>query len=169
MTESVAPKSNKLSRRSKARAKKTLHKAFYGVMSEIEHDPFLRSHLFLNRPTKNKLIVGGYIVTKEDDHLYNVYKKNLQHLLYENLYSFDAAMAIAESLNAGLKQRVKLIVAAEEEYAKHYNDLMSYKRRYNTANSDEVNVWAYEDRYVISSVRARKALQEIKRFRIAGK
>ena len=119
MTALVATEKNKLSRRKKARAKKTLHKAIFKVMSEIDRDPFLRSHLFLNKPAKNKIVVGGYIVTKEDDHLYNVYKKNMQNLMYENLYSFDAAMAIAESLNAGRNRQVKNIVELEKEYSKN--------------------------------------------------
>lgn len=169
MTALVVPEKNKLSRRKKARAKKTLHKAIFKVMSEIDGDPFLRSHLFLNKPAKNKIVVGGYIVTKEDDHLYNVYKKNMQNLMHESLYSFDAAMAIAESLNAGRNQQVKRIVELEQEYAKHYNDLMIYKNRYNALKRGDQDTWIYEDRYIISSVRARNVLKEIKRFRIAGK
>ena len=167
MTESVAVERNKLSRRKKARAKRTLNKALVTVLSEIEHDQFLRSHLFLNRPDKDKLIVGKYIVTKVGDELYNVYKKNLNNLLYENLYSFDAAMAIAEALNAGNEKRAKQVVEAEAEYAKHRNDMRIYKLRYTEMlKTNRDDAWVYEDRYVISSHRARKALQEVKRFRI---
>jgi hypothetical protein len=167
VTDSAAAEKNKLSRRKKARAKRTLHKALVTVLSEVEHDPFLRSHLFLNRPDKDKLVVGKYIVTKVGDELYNVYKKNLTNLLYENLYSFDAAMAIAEALNADNEQRAKQIVEAEAEYAKHRNDMRIYKLRYTeTLKTNPDDAWVYEDRYIISSYRARKALQEVKRFRI---
>lgn len=167
MTGSAVAEKNKLSRRKKARAKKTLHRALVTVLSEIESDQFLRSHLFLNRPDRNKLVVGGYIVTKEADELYNVYKKNLNNLKYENLYSFDAAMAIAESLNNKNKGRVKQIVDLENEYAKHRNDMRTYKLMYNKyIDSEPNNAWVYEDRYMIASNRARKALRELKRFRI---
>lgn len=165
--ESVVVEKNKLSRRKKARAKKTLNKALMIVVGAIESDQFLRSHLFLNRPNKDRLNVGGYIVTKEGDELYNVYKKNLSNLLYKDLYSFDAAMALAESLNIKNEKRVEQIVKLEEEYAKHRNDMRIYKLRYNEhikTNPDDA--WAFEDRYVISSHRARKALRELKRFRI---
>ncbi len=167
MTDSAVAEKNKLSRRKKSKAKRTLHRALVNVLNEIESDQFLRSHLFLNRPNKDKLVVGGYIVTKVDDELYNVYKKNLKNLLYENLYSFDAAMAIAESLNAGLNGRAKEIVKAEEEYAKHRNDMRTYKLMYNKYIDTEAdNAWVYEDRYMIASNRAKKALRELKRFRI---
>ena len=167
MTDSAAAERSKLSRRKKSKAKRTLHKALVTVMDEIEGDPFLRSHLFLNRPDKTRLIVGGYIVEKIDDELYNVYKKNMSHLVYENLYSFDAAMAIAEWLNNKNERRVKQVVEAEAEYAKHRNDMRTYKLMYNKyIDTDPDNAWVYEDRYMIASYRARKALQEVKRFRI---
>ena len=88
-------------------------------------------------------------------------------MLYKDLYSFDAAMAIAESLNTKNERRAEEIVELEEEYAKHRNDMRIYKLRYNEhikTNPDDA--WAFEDRYVISSYRARKALRELKRFRI---
>lgn len=170
MTESAVAKKNKISRRNKAKAKKTLNRAFVKVLGEIERDQFLRSHLFLNRPEKNKLIVGKFIIVKTDDELYNVYKKNLDNLLYENLYSFDAAMAIAESLNTDNEHRAAKVVEAEEEYAKHRNDMRIYKLRYDEARkADSNDAWIFEDRYVISSYRAREALREVKRFRIVGR
>lgn len=167
MTDSAVAEKNKLSRRKKARAKRTLNKALVTVVNEIEADQFLRSHLFLNRPAKDKLVVGGYIVTKEGDELYNVYKKNLKNLLYKDLYSFDAAMSIAESLNAKNERRAKEVAELEIEYAKHRNDMRIYKLRYNeTVKTNPDDAWVYEDRFVISSHRAKKVLREIKRFRI---
>jgi len=166
VTTSVAPEKNKLSRRKKARAKKTLHKAFFSVISEIDHDPFLRSHLFLNKPSKNRLVVGGYIVTKHDS-VYDVYKKNLDNLLHKDLYSFDAAMAIAESLNTGNEKRVLEIIKIEQEYADAYNDMMIFKHSYKYSIEHNMdNAGVFEDRYVIASAKARKALEAIKRFRI---
>lgn len=168
--ESVVAAKNKLSRRKKARAKKTLHRVFAKVLSEIDADQFLRSHLFLNKPTKNKLVVGGYIITKEANDVYNVYKKNLNNLLYKDLYSFDAAMAIAESLNAKHDERVKKIVKAEQEFADAYNDMLIFKYQYNYARENDTgNESVYEDRYVLASEKAQKALKEVKRFRIVSK
>ena len=170
MTELVAAARNKLSRRKKARAKKTLNKAFVRILSEIDNDQFLRSHLFLNKPQQNKLVVGGYIVTKEERDVYNVYKKNLKNLLYKDLYSFDAAMAIAESLNARREERVERILEAEQEYANAYNDMMIFKYQYTYALENNTgNECVYEDRYVLASEKAKKALKEVKRFRIVGK
>ena len=168
MTASVAAERNKLSRRKKARAKQTLHKAFAGVLTEIDRDQFLRSHLFLNKPAKDKLVVGGYIVTKQEHEVYNVYKKNLNNLLHKDLYSFDAAMAIAESLNAGHDDRVQEIINEEQRYADAYNDIMSFKYQHKYAIENNTgNAGVFEDRYVLACEKARKALKAIKRFRIA--
>ena len=168
MTESGATERNKLSRRKKARAKRTLHKAFEGVLSEIDSDQFLRSHLFLNRPHKNKLVVGGYIVVKQDNSTYNVYKKNMQNLLYEKLYSFDAAMAIAESLNAGKNSNVAKILREEEIYMQAYNDIIIYRYQYNAAIQNKSgNEAILEDRYILAVEKAKAAHRNLRRFRIA--
>lgn len=171
MSASVAPEKNKLSRRKKARAKKTLNKAFVRVMSEIENDQFLRSHLFLNKPEKNKLVIGGYVVVKNENELYDVYKKKSNNLLYENLYCFDAAMAIVESFNAGYPKRVEEILDLERDYMNNRNDMKIFKYHYELSLKGEErnNAWIYEDRYLIATNRARIALEEIKRFRIAGR
>lgn len=167
MTALAETGKNKISRRQKARAKKTLNKAFWRVMSEIDNDQFLRNHLFLQKAAKDKLIVGGYIVRKTDKGLFDVYKRDLKHKIHENLYSFDAAMAIVESLNADHPGRVKKIVKAEEEYMKAYNDMHFYKHGYNRALKEgSDNLYVYEDRFTIARNNARKALKEIRRYRI---
>lgn len=164
----VEPKKNKLSRRKKARAKRTLYKAFAGIANEIENDQFLRSYLFFYKPAKNKLVVGGYIVSKNSNDTYNVYKKTSENLLHENLYSFDAAMAIAESLNAGHENRVQEILKLEQEYTNAYNDMAVYKYQYKySLANDSKGSGIYEDRYGLAAETARRAAKNIRRFRIA--
>ena len=106
-TDLAETKRNKLSRRKKAKARDTLRKAFASVVSEIDNDAFLRNHLFLEKADENKLIVGGYIIVKKDNGWFDIYKKNLSNLEYKDVFIFDAAMAIVESLNAGHGERVK--------------------------------------------------------------
>ena len=171
MTASAAAKkTNKLSRRKKAKAKNTLHKAVYAVMSELDNDAFLRNHLFLAKTAKNKLVVGGYIIVKTKDACFNVYKKDLNNLVYKNVFIFDAAMAIVESLNAGYTDRIEEILEAEEEYANNYTEMQIFKNAYkNAMENDPGTEHVFEDRYVIVKNRARIALEEIRKFRIGGK
>lgn len=171
VTASAATKkTNKLSRRKKAKAKNTLHKAIFSVMNEIDNDPFLRNHLFSSKIAKNKIVVGGYIIVKTDEACFNVYKKNLKNLVYENVFIFDAAIAIVESLNAGYTDRVEKILEAEEAYANNYTEMQIFKNAYkNAMETDPGNAHAFEDRYIIVKNRAKIALKEIRKFRIGGK
>ena len=170
MKASAGAKKNKLSRRKKAKAKTTLKKAFFSVMSEIDNDAFLRNHLFLAKAAKNKLVVGGYIIVKTKNALFDVYKKDLNNLVFKQVFIFDAAMAIVESLNAGHDKRVEVILRAEEEYANNYTEMQIFKNAYkNALETDPDNAHVFEDRFSIVKNRARIALEEIRKFRIAGK
>lgn len=169
MQASAAAK-NKLSRRKKAKAKNTLRRAVYSVVDQVGDDAFLRNHLFSSKVAKNKIVVGGYIVVKTDDERFNVYKKNLNNLVYENVYIFDAAMAIVESLNAGHNERIELILKAEDEYANNYTEMQIFKNAYkNAIESDPENAYVFQDRFIIVKNRAKLALAEIQKFRIGGK
>lgn len=170
MTESVAPKrtKKKISRRKKARAKKTLQTALNLVLEEISNDSFLKSHLFLDKPEKDKLVVGAYIVVKTKSGLYNVYKKTLNDLVYEDLYTFDAAMALVEALNAGATRGLNDITIADEEFGLNYNEMQMFERGYRNAIKNKTgNEYVYEDRYLVVYDKAQKALSNLKRFRIA--
>lgn len=161
---------NKLSRRKTAKAKQTLNKAFLTVMSEIENDTFLRNHLFLQKGTKNKIAVGLYIITKNKDEMYNIYKKNMNNLVHENIMVFDAAMAIVESLNMKNENSAKMILEIEEEYARNYMEMMHFKNAYNHAKNQEDNsLGIFEDRYDIAKYRAKAAREKLRGFRTAGK
>lgn len=139
-------------------------------MNEIDNDAFLRNHLFLAKTAENKLVVGGYIIVKTENAWFDVYKKNLDNLIHKDLFIFDAAMAIVESLNAGYNDRVELILKAEEQYANNYMEMQIFKNAYkNAMETDPNNAWAFEDRYVIVKNRAKIALEEIRKFRIARK
>ena len=161
---------NKLSRRKKAKAKQTLNKAFLTVMSEIENDTFLRNHLFLQKRTKNKIAVGSYIITKNKDEMYNIYKKNMSNLIHENIMVFDAAMAIVEALNMKNETSAKHILEIEEEYARNYMEMMHFKNAYNHAKDHEDNsLGIFEDRYDIAKYRAKAARELLRGFNAAGK
>lgn len=165
---SGAAKKNSLSRRKKAKAKSTLYTAFVTVVNEIDNDAFLRNHLFLEKVAKNKLVVGGYIIVKNDNAWFDVYKKNMSNRVYKDLFIFDAAMAVVESLNMGYEDRVELILKAEDQYANNIMEMKHFKQAYKNAmetNPDDAH--AFEDRFVIVKNRARIALKEIRKFRIA--
>ena len=170
MQASGATRKHKLSRRNKAKAKNTLRRAFFSVVNEIDNDAFLRNHLFTSKVAKNKLVVGGYIVVKTKTACFNVYKKNLQNLIHEEVFIFDAAMAIVESLNAGYADRVEAILEAEEQYANNYTEMQIFKNAYRkTIETSPDDAHVFEDRYAIVKNRARIALEEIRKFRIGGK
>ncbi len=140
------------------------------MINEIDNDPFLRNHLFLAKVAKDKLVVGGYIIVKTKDAYFNVYKKNLDNLVYENVFLFDAAMAIVEALNTGYEKRVNIILEAEKIYANNYTEMQIFKIAYkNAVETDLGNAHVFEDRYLVVKNRARLALKEIRKYRIAGK
>lgn len=168
MTVSAETKKTKLSRRKKAKAKQTLYHAFITVVNEIDNDAFLRNHLFLEKVAKNKLVVGGYIIVKTDNGWFDIYKKNMSNRIYKDIFIFDAAMAVVESLNAKYYDRVKVIMKAEEQYANNIMEMQHFKNAYKNAMETNPNdAHAFEDRFVIVKNRARVALEEIRKFRIA--
>lgn len=156
-------KSRKLSRRKKAKAKRTLETALDKVVTEIGHDPFLRNHLFIKKTDSNHLTVGGYTIARNDSGFFDISDKK-GDLLYTNLYVFDAAMAIVECLNMKRMQFVKEILEAEESYARNVNDMRLFRHMMSlkTENTD-----IYEDRFIMVKQRAEQALNQIKKFRVA--
>ena len=161
---------NKLSRRKKAKARQTLHKAVWAVMSEIENDTFLRNHLFLQKGTKNKIAIGNYIIAKNKDSMFDIYKKNMQNLKHKNIMVFDAAIAIVESLNMNNKKSVQMILEVEDEFARNYMEMLHFKNAYTHAiemndNSAEI----FENRYTIAKYKATDARDKLRGFRTAVK
>lgn len=170
MTESVAPRRNKLSRRKKAKAKQTLNKAFLTVLSEIEKDTFLKNHLVSEKKAKDKIAVGAYIITKNKKGMFNIYKKNMRNLVHEDIMVFDAAMAIVESLNMNAPKSAKMVLEVENEYANNYMEMLHFENAYKHALKDgDNNAGVFEDRYVIAKFRAKEAREKLRRFRTAGK
>lgn len=168
MKVSAEARKNKLSRRKKAKAKSTLFYAFATVVSEIDNDAFLRNHLFLERVAKNKLVVGGYIIVKTDNGWFDVYKKNMSNRIHKDVFIFDAAMAIVEALNMDREDRVKLILEAEDQYANNIMEMQIFKNAYkNAMETNPDHAGPFEDRFAIVKNRARIALKEIRKFRIA--
>ena len=156
---------NKLSRRKKAKAKQTLEKAVNNIVLDLDKDALLRNKLFVKKPAENKLTVGSYTVEKTKNDLYNVLSKG--KVVFRDLYSVDAAMAIVESMNVKNKSRVLDILRLEETYCKNYLDMQSFKRaieRLRTTDKEKAAI--YEDRYYVVKQRAAIALENIKRFRI---
>jgi hypothetical protein len=151
----------KLSRRKRARAKKTLEHVFDTVVTNIETDPFLRNHLFLKRADKNRICIGPYTILKNSLNMFDIMKHNEQ--LYTNLYVFDAAIAIVESLNSDRQRFLPIIIEAEEEYARNVDEMRFFKHMIN-ANTENKSV--FEDRYQEVKDRAAHALERIKKFRL---
>lgn len=170
MTESVAPRKNKLSRRKKAKAKQTLNKAFLTVLSEIENDTFLKNHLVSERKAKDKLAVGSYIIVKNKGGLFDIYKKNMRNLVHKDIMVFDAALAVVEALNMKREKSAQKILEVECEYANNYMEMLHFKNAFNNAlKTGEDNAGVFEDRYVIAKYRARNAREQLRGFTTAGK
>lgn len=170
MTDSGAPRKNKLSRRKKAKAKQTLNKAFLTVLSEIENDTFLKNHLVSEKKAKDKISVGAYLIVRNKNGMFNIYKKNMKNLVHKDIMIFDAAMAIVESLNMKNEKSVKMVLEVEEEYARNYMEMLHFENAFKHAlKSDDGNTGIFEDRYVIAKHRAKNAREQLRRFRTAGK
>lgn len=170
MTESVAPRKNKLSRRKKAKARQTLNKAFLTVLSEIEKDTFLKNHLVSEKKAKDKISVGAYIIARNKNGMFNIYKKNMKNLVHKDIMVFDAALAIVESLNMKRDKSAQKILEVENEYANNYMEMLHFENAYkNALKTGEDNAGVFEDRYVIAKYRAKNAREQLRRFTTAGK
>lgn len=170
MTELVAPRKNKLSRRKKAKAKQTLNKAFLTVLSEIEKDTFLRNHLVSQKKAKGKIAVGSYIIVRNKNNMFDIYKKNMKNLIHKDIMVFDAAMAIVESLNMKNQKSAKMVIEVEEEYARNYMEMLHFQNAYNHAReNDDESLSIFEDRYDIAKNKAKIAREKLRRFRTTGK
>lgn len=170
MTDSVARKRNKLSRRKKAKAKQTLNKAFLTVLSEIETDTFLRSQLVSEKKAKGKIAVGSYLIVKNKQGMFDIYKKNMNNLVHKDIMLFDAAMSIVELLNANKETLAKKVVEMEDEYARNYMEMLHFENAYqNAIKADDSSAEVFEDRYTIAKYRAKSAREKLLRSRTAGK
>jgi hypothetical protein len=170
VTGSAVAKKNKLSRRKKAKAKDTLNKAVFSVVKEIKDDTFLRSHLFSHKVAKDKLVVGAYIIVKTNNDCFDIFKKNLDSLVYKDVFLFDTAMALVESLNIKNDTRTAIILETEQEYTHYYTEMQFFKQAYNNAVKEgQGNQWAFEDRYMIVKYKAEIARDKLAGFRTSGK
>lgn len=160
---------NKLSRRKKAKARQTLNKAFMTVISEIENDTFLRNHLFLQKGTKNKIAIGNYIIAKNKNGMFDIYKKNMKNLKHKDIMVFDAAMAIVESLNMNNERSAQMVIEVEDEFARNYMDMLHFKNAYNHSIKEGEDAGVFEDRYIIAKYKAINARDKLKGFRTAVK
>lgn len=160
--DSGVQRNPKLSRRKRARAKKTLESAFDTVVTNIGDDPFLRNHLFLKRADKNQLKIGSYTIVKNDLNLFDILNKHNERI-HTNLYVFDAAISIVESLNSNRERFIADILKAEEQYARNVSEMRGFKHMIlmNTENKS-----VFEHRYVEVKDRAQHALDTIKKFRL---
>lgn len=157
----VETKKPKLSRRKRAKAKRTLETAFDTVVTNIGTDAFLRNHLFLQKAKNGEITVGHYKITRNELGLYDVYDR--KEMAYKNLYVFDAAMALVENLNMGRSRLIPMILEAEESYAKNVNDLRFFKHMIEM-NTDNKEI--FEHRYNMVRQRAEANLETIKKFRL---
>ena len=157
----VETKKPKLSRRKKAKAKRTLETAFNTIITNIGTDPFLRNHLFLQKAKNGEITVGHLRIVRNENGFYDVYDR--RELAHKNLYVFDAAMALVENLNMGKHRFIPMILEAEETYAKNVNDLRFFKHMIDT-NSENKEI--YQHRYRLVKQRADAALEAIKKFRL---
>ena len=170
MKGSAATKKNKLSRRKKAKAKQTLNKAFLTIIDEIENDTFLRNHLVSEKKAKDKIAVGSYLIARNKDGMFNIYKKNMRNLVHKDIMVFDAAIAVVESLNMENKNAVEKVLEVEAEYANNYMEMLHFKNAFDHAiKVDDVNAWVFEDRYILAKSKAKVAREKLRGFRTAGK
>ena len=170
MVALAVQRKNKLSRRKKAKARQTLNKAFLTVLSEIEKDTFLRNHLVSERKAKDKIAIGSYIIVKNKQGMFDIYKKNMKNRVHQDIMVFDAAMAIVESLNMRNTASTKMVLEVEEEYARNYMEMLHFENAYKHAlKTGDDNAAVFEDRYVIAKFRAKTAREKLRGFRTAGK
>lgn len=112
--------------------------------------------------SKNITLISSSFVEKNKNGLYNILSPN-KILVYENIYTFDIAVIIAQRYNSGETSAIRKVLALEETYSKHHNDMMNYLSCLHIAKKkhDQERMAILEDKFQIAEISAKHARDSI--------
>lgn len=125
-------------------------------------NPVARSYLEADRPSPERVRLGGWILERTPWETFNVLTREGEPL-HEDLYSIVAALAIIENLNTGTPQRVPDILAEEALYARYLFDCRNLSR---IVKDDPERRDALRPRLDQARHRLKLSEQQIERLRI---
>ena len=116
--------------------------------------------------SKNSAFIGTTIVEKNSSGYYDV-KSIDKAVLYENISVFDVALIIAQRYSAGEHGVIKQVLALEEKYSKHHNDMVHYLHCFKAAKkkNDIEKMCILEDKFQVAESLAKMTKDKITSFK----
>ena len=118
------------------------------------------------RMSKKSTLIGNTFVEKNSNGLYDVILPN-RTMLYKDISVFDVAVIIAQRYNSGEPAIIKKVLAQEEVYLKHHNDMLHYLNCLKSAKKrhDIERMAILEDKFQVAEILARNARNSISIFK----
>lgn len=116
--------------------------------------------------SKNSAFIGTTIVEKNTKGFYNV-KSIDGTILFEDIFVFDVAVIIAQRYSTGEHGIIKQVLALEEKYSKHRNDMIHYLHCFKAAKKkkDIEKMCILEDKFQVSEGQAKIIKDKITSFK----
>lgn len=108
--------------KSRSWLKHQLKRAMNHALTSAVEQSHVKNYLLASKTNNGTLILGKYVIVKNHNQTHTVFDHN-QHALYENLYLFEAALAIVENLNRNQKHFAEQVVDLEQRYCQLYIEL----------------------------------------------
>lgn len=118
------------------------------------------------RMSRKSTLIGNTFVEKNKDELYDVILPN-RVVLFKDISVFDVAVIVAQRYNAGETSSIKKILAQEEVFVKHHNDMLHYLNCLKSAKKrhDLERMAILEDKFQVAELLARNARNSISLFK----
>jgi hypothetical protein len=118
------------------------------------------------RMSKKSTLIGNTFVEKNKEGLYDVVLPN-RSMLFKDISVFDVAVIIAQRYNVGETATIKKVLAQEEVFVKHHNDMLNYLNCLKSAKKrhDIERMAILEDKFQVAEILARNARNSISVFK----
>jgi hypothetical protein len=118
------------------------------------------------RVSKKSTLIGNTFVEKNAAGLYDVVLPN-RVKLFGDISVFDVAIIVAQKYNNGESSAIKKILAKEEIFVKHHNDMIHYLNCLKSAKKrhDIERMAILEDKFQVAEILARGARNSISIFK----
>ena len=128
------------------------------------------AHLAINKSmpiqiSKKITMIGNTIIEKSENGLFNIISN--KNVIYRNISIFDIAVIIAQRYNSGESATINKVLALEERFSKHHNDMIHYLECLKGAKKrhDTHRMAILEDKFQVAESLARSIRDDISIFK----
>lgn len=120
------------------------------------------------RISKKSTLIGSTYVEKNSSGLYDVVLPS-RLMLFKDISVFDVAVIVAQRYNSGDASAIKKVLAREETFIKHHNDMLNYLNCLKSAKKrhDTERMAILEDKFQVAEILAKNARNSISIFKRA--